>query len=312
MVLLTVVWASVLLAVLVLPAVDDAVSAARLNAADFDRLTAEWAARAGIARACAELAADPRDADGLSDRWSSNDLAFHEVKAGARARYSVRAGGDGHRTPRFGVVDEDRKLGLFGTPDAVLARVPGLTPALLERLAAVRKSAGSTPRRSCRILLAVPAFGPEAFYGEDWNEDGLLQENEDDGDRSLPPDDANGVLRRGLSHWLSPWTDGRVNVNTADVEVLAALPGLAPDQAARLVEARARGGRPAASVAALVQAAGLSGDAAKALAAVGKVTSEVFHVTSTGEVTGSTVRVTIEAVVRRRDSGLERLYTRRE
>lgn len=48
-------------------------------------------------------------------------------------------------------------------------------------------------------LLLVRDMTPELLYGEDTNRNGKLDANEDDGDASLPYDDADGVLDAGWS-----------------------------------------------------------------------------------------------------------------
>lgn len=71
-------------------------------------------------------------------------------------------------------------------------------------------------------VLMVAGVTPELFYGEDSNRNGLLDSNENDGDASLPLDNADGVLDVGWSAYLTvsskelnKRSDGekRINVN---------------------------------------------------------------------------------------------------
>ncbi|MFQ5429015.1 MAG: hypothetical protein ACE5E1_01790 [Phycisphaerae bacterium] len=55
-------------------------------------------------------------------------------------------------------------------------------------------------------LLLVRGFTAWVVYGEDYNQNGLLDPNEDDGDVSFPPDDANGELFRGVAPYLTVWS----------------------------------------------------------------------------------------------------------
>jgi len=67
------------------------------------------------------------------------------------------------------------------------------------------------------------------LFGEDYNRNGLLDPNEDDGDESFPPDNADGELYRGVEPFLTVWSREmnvsndrrpRVNLNLQDTEKL--------------------------------------------------------------------------------------------
>ncbi len=59
------------------------------------------------------------------------------------------------------------------------------------------------PIESLEELLLVDGLTPELLFGEDANRNGLLDPNENDGDVSLPLDNADGVLQLGWSSFLS-------------------------------------------------------------------------------------------------------------
>jgi len=52
-------------------------------------------------------------------------------------------------------------------------------------------------------LLMVRDFTSEVLYGEDQNRNGILDLNEDDGEASLPDDDGDGELKRGIYPYLT-------------------------------------------------------------------------------------------------------------
>lgn len=52
-------------------------------------------------------------------------------------------------------------------------------------------------------LLLVQGVTPQLLYGEDANRNGLLDPNENDGEASLPLDNADGLLDPGWSAWLT-------------------------------------------------------------------------------------------------------------
>ncbi|MGE5192524.1 MAG: general secretion pathway protein GspK [Deltaproteobacteria bacterium] len=78
-------------------------------------------------------------------------------------------------------------------------------------------------------LLLVRGMTPALLFGEDTNHNGVLDPNENDGAATLPVDNADGVLQRGLSQFLSVYSretnlrpDGtpRINVNQSDLTAL--------------------------------------------------------------------------------------------
>ena len=59
------------------------------------------------------------------------------------------------------------------------------------------------PVDSLAELAHVRGVNEHLLFGEDTNGDGWLDSNEDDGDLSWPPDDADGYLRQGFSSYLT-------------------------------------------------------------------------------------------------------------
>jgi len=59
------------------------------------------------------------------------------------------------------------------------------------------------PFSTVEELLLVKGVSGQVLYGEDWDRNGLLSPNEDDGPESFPPDNADGVLNRGLYPYLT-------------------------------------------------------------------------------------------------------------
>ena len=59
------------------------------------------------------------------------------------------------------------------------------------------------PYDSVEELLLVKGVTGEILYGEDFDRNGLLTDNEDDGDETFPPDNEDGLLNRGLYPYLT-------------------------------------------------------------------------------------------------------------
>ena len=80
----------------------------------------------------------------------------------------------------------------------------------------------NAPPRTIGELLLVRGVTPWLLYGEDANLNGVLDPNENDGDKSWPPDNADGVLDRGWSPYftvhsaasnLDPEGNPKINLN---------------------------------------------------------------------------------------------------
>lgn len=87
----------------------------------------------------------------------------------------------------------------------------------------------SQPFSTVEELLLVRGFTAWVVYGEDYNQNGLLDPNEDDDDVSFPPDNADGILFRGVGPYLTVWSQEmntaadnspRINLNLQDLEKL--------------------------------------------------------------------------------------------
>ena len=86
------------------------------------------------------------------------------------------------------------------------------------------------------------------LYGEDQNDNGILDPNENDGDQSWPPDNADGLLDGGLAVYLTTWSAARnvtaeggerVNLNSANAKQIAkSVTGVTDQEAESIVAHR--------------------------------------------------------------------------
>lgn len=83
----------------------------------------------------------------------------------------------------------------------------------------------NAPMRSILELELVAGVDARDVRGEDWNLNGLLDPNEDDGDESWPPDNADGILDRAwsgvltassLDGALAPSGEAKIDLQSAD------------------------------------------------------------------------------------------------
>ncbi len=169
-----------------------------------DRLMALYLAKGGYYRALAELEQDPTpQVDSYLDPWAHNPDAFQEAALG-QGSFTVSyplPGEDGSEGVVYGVVDEDRKVNINTASQAVLLRLPGMTDEIADSVLDWRaehrglgESLGKVKDRPFKVLeelLLVEGMTDEVF--------------------------------QGLQPFITIYTDGKVNLNTAPQEVLKAL-----------------------------------------------------------------------------------------
>jgi hypothetical protein len=126
---------------------------------------------------------------------------------------------------RFGLTDEAGRLNINEAAEAMLEKIPGMTPYLVHGLLDfldpddVPRPEGAEqeyydalpepyaifngPLSTLEELLLVRGFTPALFYGEDSNLNFQLDANEDDGAAQFPPDNSDGKLNLGLRQFLT-------------------------------------------------------------------------------------------------------------
>ncbi len=129
----------------------------------------------------------------------------------------------------FGIGDESGKLNLNTAPVEMLLMLPGMTDELAASIVDWRSSeeestAGgakseyylllspayqckSGPLETVEEVLLVKGASMEVLFGEDTNRNGVLDENENDGAKSLPEDNIDGVLNRGIYDFVTVYSN---------------------------------------------------------------------------------------------------------
>ncbi len=178
----------------------------------------------GAARYATSVLAKARYPGQLPDL---RDYRFEEVALGDAVFWFLGRGdsGDPQNRPVFGIVDEASRLNLNTATAEMLERLPRMTPELAAAIVDWRDEdsepgpggaedetylrlepayrAKNAPFESLDELNLVHGMTPEILYGEDANLNGVLDANENDGDRSPPLDDANGRLDFGIIEYLT-------------------------------------------------------------------------------------------------------------
>jgi len=203
-------------------------------------------ARTGLARTMAVLAAAGRD----QSIWTDNPDLFRSqlVFSDGANDWFFTIYAYNPLDPdvlRNGVTDESSKINLSIAGAETLMALPEMTPELVDALMDYRDADANTrpegaeqdyydqlpypylikngPFGTVEELLLVKGFTASLVYGEDYNLNGLLEPNEDDAEATFPPDNADGLLDRGLLGVATVWSYGRnvsiedaprVNINT--------------------------------------------------------------------------------------------------
>jgi len=97
-------------------------------------------------------------------------------------------------------------------------RVGGAESADYQGLA-IPYSARNGPMESIEELLQIQGITPALFYGEDANRNGMLDPNEDDGNESLPNDNADGVLDAGWREYFTASSKERNTTTAGDKKI---------------------------------------------------------------------------------------------
>jgi len=253
MVLVLILWAVVILAVLT-------VSLAQTTKLDLgifentgETVTARWMARSGVYQAVAAIMNDDSACDSIHDPWYDSPQ-FHgqRLDQGSFSFLAGRVEND-IRTVRRGLIDESAKLNLHTAGREMLLALPGMTEMLADTLIRQRQQHPSplqvkppTPADTDQSILAATApadfylatrrsfsdLAPDDFtllYGEDGNLNGVLENNENDGDALWPPDNQDDILDTGLLDYLTVYSfdyncdarrNARLNINTSSIAVM--------------------------------------------------------------------------------------------
>ena len=159
-----------------------------------------------------------------------------------------------HGAIRYGLMDESAKLNLNYLPNmglsnddisTLLLNIPNMTTEIVDSILDWMDpddtknpygaesedyqqmqppyKAKNGPFETIDELLLVKGITPTLLYGEDANRNGLLDPNENDGDKSPPMDNADGVLDHGFVAYFSVHgresnrkKDGKLKINVND------------------------------------------------------------------------------------------------
>ena len=263
-VVVVVVWSVAIAAVMVAATQIVTYRQAVVGRESLARVEARWAARAGLEQMIALMefhTAAPNPDDPLAVVRDMEAMALGEVATGT---WSISHFNDG--VEWAGPRDEGAKLNVNVATRAQLSNIPGMSPDVVDAIVDWRdandnveglgaesdyytnRSMGYRPRngpfRSLAEVELVAGCWPKYLRGEDWNLNGRLDPNEDDGPRSFPDDKPDGRLDAGWSQYLtavsrqSPVSlsgNEKFRLGAADPETLIKATGVDDVQAKALI-----------------------------------------------------------------------------
>ena len=225
-VVVVVVWSVAIAAVLVAATQVVSFRQAVVGRETLARVQARWAARAGVEQMIAIMEFHLQNADPNDPMAVVRDMEANAIGETATGSWDIRHYLDGIQWA--GPMDEGAKLNINVASRLALTNLPGMTPDVVdaiidwrdendevEGLGAERdyysnRSLGYRPRngnfRSLAELELVAGAWPDNVRGEDWNLNGRLDPNEDDGPRSFPNDKPDGKLDGGWSQYLTAFS----------------------------------------------------------------------------------------------------------
>jgi competence ComEA-like helix-hairpin-helix protein len=275
-VLVAVLWCVALLSVVVV----GSLYTTRLNlgaAKNFeDKVQAHYLALAGVEKAKAlifhDALARQKSAQNHSGELFSRAEALRDVALGRGMFRVIRQGAaeEGDQAV-YGISDEESRLNINTVSREELAKLEDMRPEVAASIMDWRDGDNSAqpggaerdyyaslkppyiPRngefQTVRELLMVQGVEPDLLLGEDFNANGLLDPEENDGEENAPRDNHNGRLEAGWSGLLciksavannSATGEPRVNVQTAGEAELTGVKGITSEIAKAIVAYRGR------------------------------------------------------------------------
>jgi len=200
--------------------------------------------RAGVERAVADLVEGRDKVQSEADLRESQTRVYQNVQLGDGS-YTLYVGTDAGGEPVYGIADEAAKINVNTVEESTLEAVPGVSADLVAAILAQKKREELHDLNDLLLLESVDLL---VLYGEDQNGNGLLDPNEDDGEQSWPPDNADGSLDEGLAAYLTTWSaarnvsakgNKRVDLNSASAEdIVKSVSGISSQEADSIVAHR--------------------------------------------------------------------------
>ncbi|MEN6335444.1 MAG: helix-hairpin-helix domain-containing protein [Phycisphaerales bacterium] len=247
-VLIVTIWVVLVLAGLALVFARSMRVAAAVAANHVASLQAESIADGALQYVIAKITAAAEEEDSDSD---DSDI-YEAQEVGKGYFWVLRSNLESDREFDYGLTDEAGKINLNSASLEMLQKLPGMTAELAASIIDWRdedtdvttggaeseyyllRSNGyqckNLPLDTVDEILLIKGASQELLYGEDTNHNGYLDEQENDGDESEPPDNHNGRLDAGFYDYVTVYSteknvdaDGSARINITDSTAISSL-----------------------------------------------------------------------------------------
>jgi type II secretory pathway component PulK len=185
---------------------------------------------------------------GTQEKETSSQTAnpYEAMQVGQGYFWILRPNLENDREVDYGLTDEAGKINLNSASLEMLQRLPGMTAELAASIIDWRDSDSevttggaedeyyllqpnayhckNAPLETVEEILLIKGASEDLLYGEDTNLNGVLDDCENDGDASDPPDNHNGRLDAGFYNYVTVYSteantdsqgSARININSA-------------------------------------------------------------------------------------------------
>jgi type II secretory pathway component PulK len=185
---------------------------------------------------------------GTQEKETSSQTAnpYEAMQVGQGYFWILRPNLENDREVDYGLTDEAGKINLNSASLEMLQRLPGMTAELAASIIDWRDSDSevttggaedeyyllqpnayhckNAPLETVEEILLIKGASEDLLYGEDTNLNGVLDDCENDGDASDPPDNHNGRLDAGFYNYVTVYSteantdsqgNARININSA-------------------------------------------------------------------------------------------------
>lgn len=186
----------------------------RLSQYQKDKLRAYYLAKAGVNRAITELEKDTNSYDALTESWADNKEVFEKISLNenqnefATVSYTLKE--NGREESKFGVIDEERKININTMPQ-------GLLEILLDKVGIINSS---------ELANNICAWrGDTGIEIPDYRDLGYPNKADKFTNIEEPilvkgMKDIDSKIYEELKSLITVWRNGKVNINTASIEIL--------------------------------------------------------------------------------------------
>jgi type II secretory pathway component PulK len=241
-ILIVTIWVVLVLAGLALVFARSMRVSAAVAANQVASLEAECIADGAASYARAKLIASKQDGSSVL----IDSESYRAMQVGDGYFWLLRPNLEDDRELNYGLTDEAGKINLNSASEEMLLRLPGMTAELAASIIDWRDADSeitpggaedeyylmlpqpynckNAPLETVDEILLIKGASKELLYGEDTNLNSVLDNNENDGDQSDPPDNRNGRLDAGFYNYVTVYSaeanvdsqgNQRININDA-------------------------------------------------------------------------------------------------